>query len=388
METLPLSASYKRFLRLTEEVRERFPRPRHIVGEQREQLYKLLHEINDRGEVMKIAEGPSTIFVYDSTQSLAECHYSRSFIDRLHEMEQKTKINPQQTVLEEVSTGSAGNAFGLIGGTLGYSRRLTLTRMDPVRHELIGEAMLHGQDDEVFGNIFDAEGVLYEAVELFRKRVLTEANVQPRLRGELALPNHSMVPTTVESCRAIARDALRKIDGPIDAIVLAVGNGTSAIGFHDVFREAYPRVKLHVFEGAHDPYIYQQKHGRLPKKVREPGVTLFGADGNNRLPYGLTFPEAARLISEKRISESRSWLVRKQDWESAFEEMNIGKVRRETFGRTSAAAVDIARRLAADGKRGILTVRYDLADRYKNTLVTSEEAKYLGNGVWSEGVTL
>ena len=68
--------------------------------------------------------------------------------------------------------------------------------------------------------------------------------------------------------------------------------------------------------------------------------------------------------------------------------MNAGKVRRETFGRTSAAAVEIARQLAEQGKRGILTLRYDLADRYGNTLVTNENARYLGDGRWSEGEEL
>ncbi|MEK7523701.1 MAG: pyridoxal-phosphate dependent enzyme [Patescibacteria group bacterium] len=385
METVPLSASYKRFLSLTEEVRDKFPSPRHIAGEEREQLYRLLHEINDCGEVMKLAEGHSTIFVYDSTKSLAECHYSRSFIDRLHEMEQK--ITPKQTVLEEVSTGSAGNAFGLIGGALGYSRRITITRMDPVRRALIEEAMNHGKNEEVFGEIMDVDGFLVQAIDSFQARVFSGNNVKLRHEKKLAFPNHSIIPTTVESCRAIARDALLKIQGaPLDAIVLAVGNGTSAIGFHDVFREAYPNVELHVFEGAHAPYAYEKINGPLAEEVREPEVTLFGADGATNLPRGLKFPEAARLISENRIT--KSWLVRKQDWEEAFERINLEKVRRDTFGRTSAAAVDIARQLAADGKLGILTIRYDLADRYQNTLVTSEEAKYLGNGTWSEGVTL
>jgi hypothetical protein len=88
------------------------------------------------------------------------------------------------------------------------------------------------------------------------------------------------------------------------------------------------------------------------------------------------------LLSEGALKDII--LVSRQECEDVFEELNRSQRVEDTMGRSSAAGITVASRLAHEkGFKNICSIRYDTAAPYGYAIPGDPHATYMANGNWS-----
>lgn len=365
------SGTHKNFLRETGSLRREFPNPKSLDRSGRVELYDALGELIGNTPLQRISYGEGEILAKCETSNrLSETHYDRCFVDLLrgNELESDRPYMPGVHVLTEVTTGSAGVSFGAVGGRiLGYETKIFIPPIDRVRADLIREVV--GIVDE------GKSGFLDEAVQRFQDDFRANRDLV-----KLRAPDHSRNASTPDAFRKIADEVIEELTAlgiELDAFVCAVGNGTSIKGVAGRLLEVWPKMEVHGFEDAAGGAAYYKMQG-LPVPPISGPIMMYGAGGVGKVHM----PVVEELIERGILKTSA--LVEREDWEGAFEDWNAGKVRGETIGRTSAAAMWRAKQLIDQGKRKVLTLIYDKADRYGDVWVHDEQAVYEGEGNWRQ----
>jgi len=416
---MTMSALEGLFLNRTEKFRDRYPHPEQVAGQKRVQMYNDLTALSNQArlncyliekdsirplrncEMHHHHEYPGTkIWQVDFAGNFSSTHYAPTYVHLLQKMEEDTssggKIIPGKTTMIEVTTGSAGTAFGHVGRLVGYPRELIapqeIRQWDPARWAVMEEAI---RGDSLEGTLIPTEengAFLAGAVTLFRKRLVEVWGGKKGLHeGRYAIPNHSMVTATIEATRAMGRRAiglLEKIKVWPEALVLGIGNGTSTEGIFREFQERYRQVLLWGYQGCCNPGAFQQLMGRqVPDDMREDRVTLYGIDGTGNLETN--FPAIQRLGDLKQQGYLRDiLLISRDESEAMFETLNQGCLAASSQGKSSAAGIVAAARVARSdfareqGIRNIVTWRYDTAIPYGAALPQDSCAVYQTHGVW------
>lgn len=387
-----------------------YPHPERITGEQRRKLREALGALVRGGEhahcylveddhVVPLDPhhhstdfGRPKIWQIDVTNNFSGNHYLPTYQHLLQKMEEKqSQIVPGKTIMLEVTTGSAGIAFGHVGQLMGYPRELfapaEIRQNDPARWEIMQEAV-EGHDASG-GKLVAAEGgeFLASAIRMFRERIQELGGDRGRSEGSFALPNHSMRAETVAACTQLFLDALRNINEPMDAAVVGIGNGTSAEAMKQALAQKFgTSPALFGFEGRHDPGMWQKLHGSLPDHEREDRVWMYGVDGTGNI--GMDFRYVRELIREGALRDIV--LVSRRECEEIFETLNRDQSVENSMGRSSAASIFAAARLARErGYRNVCCIRYDTAAPYGDKIPRASaptvdgQTVYIGQGNWS-----
>ncbi|MDD5751662.1 MAG: hypothetical protein PHS73_04050 [Candidatus Peribacteraceae bacterium] len=391
-----------------------YPHPERITGEQRKKLREALGALVRGGEYAHcyLVEddhvvplnphhhytdfGRPKIWQIDVTRNFSGNHYLPTYQHLLQKMEERQpQIRSGSTIMLEVTTGSAGIAFGHVGQIMGYPRELfapaEICRNDPARWEIIREAV-EGHD-VCGGRLVAAEGgdFLASAIHTFRERMQELGGDQGRKAGRFALPNHSMRTETVAACAASFLGAMQNVSEPIDAAVVGIGNGTSAEAMRQALVSKFGGAPvLFGFEGRHDPGMWQKLHGPLPDHEREDHVWMYGVDGTGNI--GMDFRYVQELLRDGALKDIV--LISRQECERVFEMLNLTQTVENSMGRSSAAGIVAAARVAREhGFRNVCCIRYDTAAPYGNNIplasapVVHGETFYVGKGNWSRQIS-
>lgn len=402
----------RRFEASISAIRQDYPMPGQILGERRQALHAVLQSYADGGKVhCYLVEndhvvplppehhfgdfGRPKIWQLDTTQNFSANHYLPTYLALLRKLEQtEAHVQPGRTIMLEVTTGSAGVAFGHVGQLLGYPRELftpkEIQENDPARFALMQEAV--EGNDACGGRLIAAEGghFLASAIHSFRERISALGGHRGRERGLFALPNHSLKDETVIACTRAFRKLLDSVKVPMDAAIVGLGNGTSAVALRQACAEKFGvPPDLFGFEGKHDPGVWQKLHGRLPPEEREDRVWMYGVDGTGNIEMDFRFIE--QLLADKALRNVV--LVSRQECENVFERLNRGQEWQRTMGRTSAAGLAVAANIAREGGyRNVCSVRYDTAVPYGRFIPWASNpvdgpTTYRGMGEWSKQIT-
>lgn len=410
---MTISAPQQRFEDMASEIRQQYPHPERMVGEQRCKLQKLLRtyvsdcaytqcylveddhvtplEWKDR----YLEYGRPKIWQLEMTHNFSQNHYLPTYQHLLQKMEEtEPQITPGKTIMLEVTTGSAGIAFGHIGQLAGYPRELfapkEIHENDPARWALMKEAV--EGNDACGGKLIASEGgeFLASAIRQFRLRIQELGGQQGRKEGRFALPNHSLRAETVEACKRSLLEAMQRSSvPPLDAAIVGIGNGTSAEAMKQALKQhCVTKPALFGFEGKHDPGLWQKLHGSLPTREREDRVWMYGVDGTGNIDMDFRFVET--LLHEGALKDIL--LISRQECEEIFETLNHGQTVEQTMGRSSAAGLAAAARVAREnGYRNVCCIRYDTAAPYGNFIPRSSnpidgQTLYTSHGNWSNHI--
>lgn len=402
---------HQRFEDMAKIFRSEYPHPERIVGERRRKLQETLRKWVSGGEhthcylvendhVTPLGShwntdfGSPKIWQIDATNNFSQNHYLPTYQHLLQKMEEtEPQITPGKTVMLEVTTGSAGIAFGHVGQLAGYPRELFAPREiqenDPARWAIMKEAV-EGKD-ACGGKLIAAEGgeFLASAIRMFRLRIRELGGREGQRAGCFALPNHSMREETVAACKTQFLHAMSNIEAPMDAAVVGIGNGTSAEAMKQALEEKFgTKPALFGFEGRHDPGVWSKLHGPLPAQEKEDRVWMYGVDGTGNIEMDFRFVQA--LLSEGALRDII--LVSRRECEEVFELLNHGQTVGNSMGRSSAAGIFAAARLAREkGYQNVCCIRYDTAAPYGHFIPWSSnpidgQTTYTGHGNWSNQI--
>ncbi|MGQ0715625.1 MAG: threonine ammonia-lyase [Gemmatimonadaceae bacterium] len=129
----------------------------------------------------------------------------------------------------------------------------------------------------------------------------------------IARQQNMVVAHSTNDPRVIAGAATMSLEmieqsGGLDAIVIAVGGGSQAVGALTVARELAPKVKVYGAQSAGAPAIHDSWHARSP--VRTERVNTFAEGVATRQPYELTFATLCEglagfiTVTEAEIAEA------------------------------------------------------------------------------------
>ncbi|MDD4627988.1 MAG: pyridoxal-phosphate dependent enzyme [Candidatus Peribacteraceae bacterium] len=412
MDDFQRTGPQRQFEGIADTFQTTYPHPEKIAGEQRRKLQESLRSWVKGGEythcylvendhVVPLDRahrdtdfGRPKIWQIDVTNNFSGNHYLPTYQHLLQKMEEmQPQIKPGKTTMLEVTTGSAGIAFGHVGQLTGYPRELfapaEIRENDPARWALMREAV--EGNDVCGGKLIAAEGgqFLASAIRMFRERIGELGGGRGQREGRFALPNHSMRAETVEACSALFLGAMQEITVPMDAAVVGIGNGTSAEAMKQALGKKFgTSPALFGYEGKHDPGMWQRLHGPLHESEREDRVWMYGVDGTGNV--GMDFRFVQELIHEGALRDII--LVSRRECEEIFESLNHGQTVGHSMGRSSAAGISAAARLAREmNYMNVCCVRYDTAAPYgefipRTSGIVEKQTVYIGHGNWNNQI--
>lgn len=318
----------------------------HFEGESLKEILQLREHYGSRVFAKVLSETPS------------ESHYDYCFPRLLFFLETEGLISSEDIKhLIEPTSCNAGVSLAWNAALKGYNTEIVVPEVLP-----LARAHRVAEEATVLTKASSKAGFIKGMNQRLKRRM-----VELRKDGTgFYCPNHSEIDQTPESFSVIGNEINVQLptDTNLDYSVVAIGNGTTVKGITPALEPRNPDIEHVGFEDANS------------------NVTLIGAGGRQGMQM--------RFVEELKNVHFPVQQLNEGDWRELFEGYNRGKSRRETIGHTSAAALAVARNLIQQRKEAldVLVLFYDKADRYGNTVVTSDESVYLGNGRWSEGVIL
>jgi threonine dehydratase len=194
------------------------------------------------------------------------------------------------------SRGNHGQGLAWAGALLGAS----VTVCVPVGNNPEKNEAMRG-----FGATVIEEGGDYDESAAVAERILREQG--------LRMVSATDEPLVIAGAATLTLEILRARPG-IEAIVIAIGGGSQAVGAMTVAREIAPRVAVYGVQAERASAIHDSWHAGRPV-LRDSADTF--ADGlATRQPYGLTFPLLVRglagfvTVSESEIADAVRLLLR------------------------------------------------------------------------------
>jgi cysteine synthase A len=243
--------------------------------------------------------------------------------------EREGRIRPHHSVVVEPTSGNTGIGLALVCAAKGY--RLILTM--PESMSLERRALLESYGAEII--LTPEEQVMEGAVA--RARELCE-------RPNHFMPDQFRNPANPEvHRRTTAREILEQMEGPIDALVSAIGTGGTVTGVGTVLRERFPHCRVVGVEPARSAVISGDPPG--PHKIQGIGAGFV--------------PE---VLDRSVLTEMRTIL----DADAYRMKRRLAKEEGLLVGISAGAnvhiAIELARELGPDKR--VLTFLCDSGERY------------------------
>ncbi len=338
------------------------------------------------------------------TDNPACTHYDEVFPHLIRELEgrgsgrhhAKPKLHPNNAkTIFEASSGNAGPSIAWIARAYGYqplvvipqgmqsalpgrfdAHRVTLG--DPIQLLSVGEkadAVVDlarqggsGLVESWYGSYRNKDqmtGMVQTVAEIYKA---WDAKGRPE---EMFFLNHSRRPEAPEAFadtgKRLIEQTKREWNADVDTFVGAIGNGTTIEGIALALRAKLQGVaRVVAFEPAKDPAIAAERD--LVGTANLDGIAMPNV---KRETYDLIIEAKPHLWEEPANGVSDSFLS-----------YNHGKKLIDTVGRTTIAALEIAKREIMEGRsRIVLVLAYDRRDRYE-AIIDNPEATYGGKGTW------
>ncbi len=321
-------------------------------------------------QAIEFDDARGTVYAKLELQSLTGSHCDRQ-LHALRVMEDAKLIFPGFTVLDETTSGSLGSQLAVHGPLMGYQVHIRAPELTEKRR---ASMQLPGVELEIVdGYIPEAATAMvnrlrslgkegWEIKKHYTDRYRALSATHPDGR-HIVFPNHSANQVTVEAASTIGQEMVQQLgDIRLDAVVLAVGNGTSIHGNVPVFRMHQPQAAFFGVEDARNHPAYDDYYGIHPMLRRYSAHDSFGSSASGT---PITFKVSSRA-EDKQVLDGID-VVAPQPRDLVRDQFNADYPD-IAAGNTSAMALTVAKRIMQrlDKKTGAAVglILYDSISRY------------------------
>ncbi|BFH71761.1 MAG: cysteine synthase A [Paenibacillus dendritiformis] len=282
-----------------------------------------------------VPEGSAEIYVKLEYQNPGASVKDRIAISMIEVAEQEGLLKPGDTIVEPTS-GNTGIGLAMVAAAKGYKAILVMPETMSIERRNLLRA--YGADLVLTPGAEGMNGAVRKAEELVQENPSYFMPQQFKNKANVKVHRETTGPEIVE--------AIRSLDGKLDAFVAGIGTGGTISGTGEVLKENFPGIRIVAVEPSASPLLSGGKPG--PHKIQ--GI------GANFIPEILN-----RDIYDQIIAV---------DNEDAFEvARQVAKSEGILCGISSGAAIHAALQVArelGEGKRVIAVVPSN-GERYLST---------------------
>ncbi|NKI24587.1 cysteine synthase A [Paenibacillus dendritiformis] len=282
-----------------------------------------------------VPEGSAEIYVKLEYQNPGASVKDRIAISMIEVAEQEGLLKPGDTIVEPTS-GNTGIGLAMVAAAKGYKAILVMPETMSIERRNLLRA--YGADLVLTPGAEGMNGAVRKAEELVQENPSYFMPQQFKNKANVKVHRETTGPEIVE--------AIRSLDGKLDAFVAGIGTGGTISGTGEVLKENFPGIRIVAVEPSASPLLSGGKPG--PHKIQ--GI------GANFIPEILN-----RDIYDQIIAV---------DNEDAFEvARQVAKSEGILCGISSGAAIHAALQVArelGEGKR-IIAVVPSNGERYLST---------------------
>ncbi|WCR25753.1 cysteine synthase A [Paenibacillus thiaminolyticus] len=288
-----------------------------------------------------VPEGSAEIYVKLEYQNPGASVKDRIAISMIEVAEQEGLLKPGDTIVEPTS-GNTGIGLAMVAAAKGYKAILVMPETMSIERRNLLRA--YGADLVLTPGAEGMNGAVRKAEELIQENPSYFMPQQFKNKANVKVHRETTGPEIVE--------AIRSLDGRLDAFVAGIGTGGTISGTGEVLKENFPGIRVVAVEPSASPLLSGGKPG--PHKIQ--GI------GANFIPDILN-----RNVYDQIIAV---------DNEDAFEvARQVAKSEGILCGISSGAAIHAALQVArelGEGKRVIAVVPSN-GERYLSTPLFSFE---------------
>ncbi|CAH8704414.1 cysteine synthase A [Paenibacillus thiaminolyticus] len=288
-----------------------------------------------------VPEGSAEIYVKLEYQNPGASVKDRIAISMIEVAEQEGLLKPGDTIVEPTS-GNTGIGLAMVAAAKGYKAILVMPETMSIERRNLLRA--YGADLVLTPGAEGMNGAVRKAEELVQENPSYFMPQQFKNKANVKVHRETTGPEIVE--------AIRSLDGQLDAFVAGIGTGGTISGTGEVLKENFPGIRVVAVEPSASPLLSGGKPG--PHKIQ--GI------GANFIPDILN-----RNVYDQIIAV---------DNEDAFEvARQVAKSEGILCGISSGAAIHAALQVArelGEGKRVIAVVPSN-GERYLSTPLFSFE---------------
>ncbi|MFL1676052.1 cysteine synthase A [Paenibacillus dendritiformis] len=282
-----------------------------------------------------VPEGSAEIYVKLEYQNPGASVKDRIAISMIEVAEQEGLLKPGDTIVEPTS-GNTGIGLAMVAAAKGYKAILVMPETMSIERRNLLRA--YGADLVLTPGSEGMNGAVRKAEELVQENPSYFMPQQFKNKANVKVHRETTGPEIVE--------AIRSLDGRLDAFVAGIGTGGTISGTGEVLKENFPDIRVVAVEPSASPLLSGGKPG--PHKIQ--GI------GANFIPEILN-----RNVYDQIIAV---------DNEDAFEvARQVAKLEGILCGISSGAAIHAALQVArelGEGKRVIAVVPSN-GERYLST---------------------
>lgn len=282
-----------------------------------------------------VPEGSAEIYVKLEYQNPGASVKDRIAISMIEVAEQEGLLKPGDTIVEPTS-GNTGIGLAMVAAAKGYKAILVMPETMSIERRNLLRA--YGADLVLTPGSEGMNGAVRKAEELVQENPSYFMPQQFKNKANVKVHRETTGPEIVE--------AIRSLDGRLDAFVAGIGTGGTISGTGEVLKENFPDIRVVAVEPSASPLLSGGKPG--PHKIQ--GI------GANFIPEILNRDVYDQIIAV--------------DNEDAFEvARQVAKLEGILCGISSGAAIHAALQVArelGEGKRVIAVVPSN-GERYLST---------------------
>ena len=283
-----------------------------------------------------VPAGSAEVYVKLEYQNPGASVKDRIAISMIEGAEQRGEIKPGVSTIVEPTSGNTGIGLAMVAAAKGYRAILVMPEtMSLERRNLLraygAELVLTPGSEGMNGAVKKAEEIVAENKDYFMPQ-------QFKNFDNVKVHRETTGPEIVE--------AIRSLDGKLDAFVAGIGTGGTISGAGEVLKENFPGIKIYAVEPAGSPILAGGKPG--PHKIQGLGAN-FVPDILNREIYD----EVINIENDDAFETSRA---------AARQEGILCGI---SSGAAIKAALQVAARLG-EGKRVVAVVPSN-GERYLST---------------------
>jgi len=305
-----------------------------------------------------IIEKNNKSLVWDATVFPTKSHYFPIMLNLIKKLMVKGKINPEEHVLIETTTGNAGSSCAYVAKLFGFDVIIFMPEdMPKARIDDVKNNMPKGE----MSKIIFTESNLYVKGMVDHFRDFYHKNKRSYHGKKLYPLNHSQQKDAVEVIDQLMNRLILKNEvlSNIDYGIVALGNGTTASGTALAIKRLNPNAQIHAVEPVECPRFYVEKYGienYVKEFGKEPNFGPHGLLGTGG--WGVDFPH----IDLSLIDEIH--LISKDVWQNKQKELCDNGF---FYGNSTAACQAVAEEISKKDIKQSLTIlgmAYDPISKY------------------------
>jgi cysteine synthase A len=192
-----------------------------------------------------VPAGSAEIYVKLEYQNPGASVKDRIAVSMIEEAEKRGEIKPGVTTIVEPTSGNTGIGLAMVAAAKGYRAILVMPEtMSVERRNLLraygSELVLTPGSEGMNGAVKKAEAIAAENKDYFMPQ-------QFKNPDNVKIHRETTGPEIVE--------AIRSLDGKLDAFIAGIGTGGTISGAGEVLKENFPNIKIYAVEPAGSPLL-------------------------------------------------------------------------------------------------------------------------------------